>query len=155
MAVIKLRPANSGGYTSVPVVHGPEEASQTYEKGAVVIPDATSNEVEQASTEPVNNIIGVAAGAASGTAGTDVLVYKAAPGAEFLGSIGTSTSAGAIAATDLFELYPLALSSGDWFVDKTDNTNPCVRVIELIDDVGTVNGTVKFEFLKSTTLYED
>lgn len=155
MAVVKIRVSDPGYGTSVAVAHGPEDASQTYERNAVLIADVATGEVLEASTEPVDLILGIAHGAASGTTGNDVMYTRPMPGMNFIGSIGTSLTAGAIAADDLFAEYPLALDTGDWFVDKTDNTSPCVRVTEFIDAVGTTNGLVKFEFLKSALLYQD
>lgn len=152
MAVQKLAYAYGEGSYSGASAHGPEEASQTWENGAVVIPDLASGEVEQAATEPVALILGIANGPASGTAGTDVMYTMATDSSVFEGNIGTSVSAGDIAATDLFEAYPLAKSSEDWFVDKTDNTNPCVVVVGFKDPIGTTNGRVFFKFLTSTLL---
>jgi len=155
MAVQALSVAYLESGSSVPLAHAPEEASQTFVKGSVLIHDAASGEVEQAGTEPVNEILGIAAGDASGTAGTDVAYIPADPSIVFEGNIGTSVSAGAIAATDQFQKYPLQLSGTSWFIDKTDTTNPCVKIVGFKDAVGTTNGRVYFKFLKSTLAVED
>lgn len=155
MAVQELSVAYAEGGHSIALGHGPEEASQTFIRGSVLIHDSSSGEIEEAGTEPVNQILGIAAGKASGTAGTDVAYIPADAGYVFEGNIGTSTSAGDIAADDQFQEYPLALSSTDWFVDKTDNSNPCVKVVGFRDPVGTTNGRVYFKFLKSTLAVED
>jgi len=80
------------------------------------------------------------------------MYWKAVPGVRFIGSMGTSLTAGDIAAADLFAEYPLQLDTNEWYVDTTDNTNPAVRIVEFIDPVGTTNGTVIFEFLTDTLL---
>ena len=152
MAVIKIRPADAGFSSSVAVGHGPEDASQTWERGSVLIADVATGEILEASDEPVDLIMGIAMAAASTTTGNDVMYWKAVPGVRFIGSMGTSLTAGDIAAADLFAEYPLQLDTNEWYVDTTDNTAPAVRIVEFIDPVGTTNGTVIFEFLTDTLL---
>lgn len=154
MAIQAITVARKMDGSAVTLEHGPEEASQTFLDGDPLIHDASSGEIEEAGTEPVNQILGIAVGDASGTAGTDV-TYIPAEGNVFEANIGTSVSAGDIAETDRFAIYPLQNSGTDWFVDKTDNTNPCVKVIGFRDAVGTTNGRVYFKFLKSTLAMED
>ena len=152
MAVIKIRVADAGFGGSVAVGHGPEDASQTWEPGSVLIADVATGEILEASDEPVDLIMGIAMADASTVTGNDVMYWKAIPGARFIGSMGTSLTAGDIAAADLFAEYPLQLDTNEWYVDTTDNTNPAVRIVEFIDPVGTTNGTVIFEFLTDTLL---
>jgi len=153
MAVQRLSVANLNGLYAVPIMHGAEEASSTFVAGDPLIVSNTAGQIEEAATEPVNNILGIANEPASGVPGGDIEYVPAIPGVIFEGNIGTSISAGAIAAADLYALYPLQLATGDWFVDKTDNTNPCVRVVGFKDPVGTVNGRVYFMFLTDTTAF--
>jgi len=152
MAVIKIRPADAGFGSSVPVSHGPEDATQTWERGSVLIVDENTGEVAEAADEPVDLIIGIAMADASTVTGTDVMYWKAVPGVRYIASVGTSLTAGDIAAADLFQEYPLQLDTNEWYIDTTDNTNPAVRISEFIDPVGTTNGTVIFEFLTDTLL---
>ena len=154
MAVQKLAVAYLEGNSSVAVGHGPEEASQTFENGSLLIADVTSGEVEQAAGEPVALILGISHGPASTVTGTDVMYTLAGPNTVFEGNIGTSVTAGDIAADDLFEAYPMNVTSEDWFVDKTDNSNPCVQVVGFRDAIGTTNGRIYFKFLTSTLLYD-
>ena len=152
MAVIKMRAADSGYHTSVPVGHGPENAAQSWERGALLIADVATGEIDEGATDAVDLILGIAHAAASTVAGTDVMYTQARPGVRFLGSMGTSLTAGDLAAADLFAEYPLTLTTGDWFINTTDNTTPCVRIVEFVDPVGTTNATVIFEFLTDTLL---
>ena len=152
MAVIKIRPADAGFGGSVPVGHGPEDASQTWERGSVLIADENTGEIVEAADEPVDLIMGISVAAASTVTGNDVLYWKAIPGVRFFASVGTSLTAGDISATDLFEEFPLQLDTNEWYVDITDNTNPAVRIVEFVDPIGTTNGTVIFEFLTDTLL---
>lgn len=153
MAVQSLSVAKLEGLSSIPQRNGPEDAAQTYLKGAVLIPDLATGEIQQAATEPVADIIGIAVADASTTTGTDTFYVPAdVSGIVFEGNIGTSVTAGDILATDLFEDYPLGLTGTDWFVDKTDNTNPCVRVVGFKDDIDTTNGRVYFVFIKDALL---
>lgn len=155
MAVEKLTVAKMLGMTSVPVLRGNEGASETYIEGSPLIPGAGGAEdnIQEAATEPVDNILGIANDPATGTTNTVREFVPALPGVVFEGNIGTSVTAGAIAADDLYSIYPLQLSGTAWFIDKTDNTNPCVRIVGFKDPVGTVNGRVYFVFLSDTTAY--
>ncbi len=152
MAVIKIRAIDAGFGGSVPVSHGPEDASQTWERGSVLIADVATGEILEAVTEPVDLILGISVAAASTTTSNDVLYWKAIPGVRFIGSMGTSLTAGDLVAADLLAEYPLRLDTNEWFIDTTDNTNPCVRIVEFVDAVGTTNATVIFEFLTDTLL---
>jgi len=152
MAVIKITPADAGFGNSVPIGHGPEDAAQTWERGSVLIADVATGEILEASDEPTDLIMGIAVAAASTTTGNDVTYYKAIPGVRFIGSMGTSLTAGDLVAADLFAEYPLQLDTNEWYVDTTDNTAPAVRIVEFIDPVGTTNATIIFEFLTDTLL---
>lgn len=151
MSVRNIEVSRLLGLSAIPVIHGPEDAAQVWIKGAPLI--NTVQEITIAGTEPVDAIIGIALSAASGVTGEDRIIACPLPGVVFKGNIGTSITAGDIAATDQFAIYPLQLSGTDWFVDKTDNTNPCVRIIAFIDAVGTTNGLVEFIFLQDTTVW--
>lgn len=139
---------------SRPQAHGPEGASETWVVGAPLIKDGSGN-LDEAATEPVDEIVGIADCPASGTTGEDRIYIPASQNTIFVGNIGTSITAGAIAAADLFEEFPLQLSGTSWFVDKTDQTNPCVYIVELIDAVGTVNGRVAFKFIDTALRSSD
>ncbi len=152
MAVIKIRPADAGFGGSVPIGHGPEDAAQTWERGSVLIADENTGEILEAADEPTDLIMGIAVADASAVTSNDVTYYKAIPGVRFIASVGTSLTAGDIAAADLFEEFPLQLDTNEWYVDISDNSNPAVRIVEFIDPVGTTNGTVIFEFLTDTLL---
>ncbi len=153
MAVQPLSVGKLEGLNSIPQRNGPEDASMTWIKGSVLIPDLATGEIKEAATEPTADIIGIAVAAASTTTGTDTFYIPAdVSGVVFEGNIGTSITAGDIAAVDLFEDYPLALSGTDWFVDKTDNTNPTVRVVGFKDAIGVTNGRVYFVFIKDALL---
>jgi hypothetical protein len=148
MAVERLTVAKMLGLTSVPTLKATEEASQSFKRGDPLIDGQTDGwRVEIAGTEPVGSIVGIANEDASGVEGTEIDYIPAMDGIIFEGNIGTSVSAGAIAETDMFQKYPLQLSGSDWFIDKTDNTNPSVMVVGFKDPVGTVNGRVYFRFL--------
>lgn len=153
MAVQEMVVAKLEGLAAIPLRNGPEDATQTWERGSVLIPDLATGEIQEAATEPTGDIIGIATAAATGTTGEDTFYVPAdVSGVIFEGNIGTSISVGDIAATDLFEDYPLQLTGTEWFVDKTDNTNPCVRVVGFKDDIGTTNGRVYFVFIKDALL---
>lgn len=152
MAVQPLQVARLEGMPSVPLEHGEEgTGTQTWIKGSVLI--FNGQRLDEAATEPVDNIMGLALAPAEGTDDADVMYVPITSDIIFEGNIGTSVTVGDIAADDMNALYPLALSGTDWFVDKTDNNQPTVRVIRFRDAVGTTNGRVYFKFLESTLAY--
>ena len=154
MAVQDMQVARLDGFASTPLEHGEEgTGTQTWVRGSILI--LNGQRLDEAATEPVNDIFGIANHDASGTSDTDVIYTPASPNLIIEANIGTSTTAGDIAATDMNALYPLNLTGTEWFVDKTDNTNPCVRVIRFRDAVGTTNGRVYCKFLSSALATEN
>ena len=142
-----IRPLSAGGRTR----SYKEEASQTFRRGAVLIQDATTkDEVEEAGTDPVARIVGIAAEAASGTADTQILVHLAEPGVEFVGHVQDT---GTLAVGNIGTNYGLVYDSTFtiWRVDLSDTTNVNVTVTRFVDEVGDVNGRVGFQFLSSVT----
>ena len=154
MGVINLALWRMENGLSRPQAHGPEKASETWIVGAPLIKDGSGN-LSEAATEPVDEIIGIADCPAKAVTGEDRIYIPASQNTIFVGSIGTSVTAGTIALTDLFEEYPLQLSGTDWFIDKTDQSNPCVYIVELIDAVGVTNGRVAFKFINTALRSSD
>lgn len=135
----------------------PEETSMSYLKGAVLVQDATSKELEEGGADPTN-IGGIAIAAASGTAGTDVPHYVPGGGNVFEGTIddGTENGSYALLATDIGSSFGLAKTSGGfWYVDKSETSTKSVRVIGAKDEVGAFNARVFFEFLSSVDILEN
>jgi hypothetical protein len=131
--------------------HGPEEASMTFKRGAVLIVDATTREIEESGADPANYlVVGIASADASATAGTDVMFHEAW-GNVFMGQLLTDDDDDAddqLAAADRYTPYGMVKDSGTsfWHVDKGDTSNLMVLVTRLVDDVGTNNGRVLFRF---------
>lgn len=155
MAVQNITVAKMLGLTSVPVLRAQEAATETFVEGSPLLIGAggAENQLTEAATDVVNDIVGIANKAAGGTIDDDIEFVPALPGIIFEANIGTSVTAGAIAADDLMNVFPLTLTGTAWFINNTDNTTPCVRVVGFKDPVGTVNGRVYFVFLQDTTAY--
>ena len=127
-----------------------EEASQTFKKGAIAVQDATNkDEAEEAGADPTARILGVFLEDASGTADTKILVALAEPGAEFVGRV---QDGGTLAVGNLGTNYAVVYDSTNaiWRVDLSDTTNVSVTVTGFVDDIGDVNGRVRFQFIAST-----
>jgi hypothetical protein len=88
---------------------------------------------------------GVALSAAANL--TNVKFCPLLPGILFEATLGPAGQV--IAASDKFTLYGLVVTSGVVAVDKTDTVATRVRVVELIDPVGTVDGRVLVEFMRT------
>jgi len=125
----------------------PEGATQSYKNGAVVVLNA-GKVVKGASDPAANTVLGVAADAASAVTDGKGIIYAADENAEFIGNVQDT---GALALANVGLACGLVLDAGrDIFrVDLSDTTNLVVRVTELIDAVGDINGAVVFKFLNA------
>lgn len=142
----------------MPTQHAPEAATQTFKGGAPV----TNSTGKLA--EPANNA-GISAGTiegftlhdASGVTSRDVLYAPAIPGIVLEACIDgalVATNApgtGAVALADLMAEYGLErdAATGFWYVDQSNTTTKHVKVVELVDAVGTVQGRVRCRLLHS------
>ncbi len=142
------------GITSMPTHFAPEGTSVTYVKGAVLI--QTSGYTAEAGANPTN-VIGVAAHAGKNlTTHPKGFYLPPDDGVIFVGSLdtGASEGTGTVAATDLGAEYGITKTAltgvnlGKWYVDQNKTgADARVRVVELIDAVGTVQGRCGFKFL--------
>lgn len=124
-----------------------EEASQTFKKGAVLVQDATAkDECEESGSDATARFLGIAMEDASGVADTKILVALAEPGAEFVGHI---EDAATLVVGNIGTDYGLVYDSSNtiWRVDTSDTSNKSVTVTGFVDEVGDVNGRVRFQFL--------
>lgn len=125
-----------------------EEASQTFTKGAPVVEDASSLEVEVwAGGTDATKILGIAAADATGTTGADVPYFEANQYNIFAGSLINNATAVALAATHINGKYSLVASGNNWYIDVSDTTTKLVQVIAPIDDIGDTNARVAFRFV--------
>jgi len=127
-----------------------EAASQSFKAGAVLV--MSSGLVAEGSADPTS-IVGIAAHDAVGTANSDVLVVPALPGVVFRGVLGGSTNPHTLAQSDVGKVYGIfKAASGAWLVDADDSAvaNVRVRIVSLVDAVGTSDGEVLFHFLTYT-----
>jgi len=139
-----------GGKDGIIVCNDPgEEASQTYKAGAPLVYDSAEVEVLSAATA-TTSIIGIAAGPASGTAGTKVLVYEANDSNVFKGTLVNGTADIALAVTHIGAQYPLVTdtaANNNWYIDVSSTDAKKVEVIAAIDPIGDSNAQVAFRFL--------
>jgi hypothetical protein len=143
------------GITSMPTHFAPEGTSVTYVKGAVLI--QTSGYTAEAGANPTN-VIGVAAHAGKNLT-THPRGFYTPPDDSviFVGSLdtGAGEGTGTVAAADLGAEYGITKTglttsgqTGRWYVDQNKTgADARVRVVELIDAVGTVQGRCGFKFL--------
>lgn len=125
-----------------------EEASQTFYAGAPLVRDGTSAELEVwAGSTDASRLVGFAAHAASGTAGTKVGYYEASDTNIFEGSLINATAAYTLLGSEVGTSYSLVASGNDWYVDVADTATTLVTVVGLIDAVGDVNPRVKIKVI--------
>jgi hypothetical protein len=131
--------------------HYPEATTQTFKKGAPLLHSVVSgkeNQVKVSTTDAVLGFVGVAADDASGVEGTDITIWVAEPGVEFIGRVQDT---GVLSNVQLGVAYGLVFDATNaiWRVDLSDTTNVSVIVTHLVDAVGDVNGRVAFQFKAS------
>jgi hypothetical protein len=118
--------------------NAPEAVSQSFKLGYPLIPGTTSgkeDEVKIAGTDPTTGILGVAAGAASGTETTNITFWLAEPEVEFLARVQDTGSA---VRTDVGKTYGIVLDATNliWRVDLTETTNVNVVITEVLNQPG-------------------
>jgi len=131
-------------YRHVQVRHFPEDASQTFKRGEIVIFSSTSgkeNKIKIAGADPTALLIGVAAADASGVEGTMIPVWLFQPGAEFRINVGDTQT---LDRADRQVAYGVVRDATNviWRLDRTETTAKVFEVVELLDAHGDVNGAV-------------
>ena len=127
--------------------HIPEGATQSYKNGHVVVLSA-GKAVKGATDPAAGTVLGVAADAAAGVVDSKGLIYAADEQAEFIGNV-QDTGVLALANVGLSCGLVLDATNDIHRVDLSDTTSLQVKVTELVDAVGDVNGQVVFKFLNA------
>lgn len=137
---------------SIPLMEGYEKASQTFKDGAILKRD--SGQLAVAGADNTADIIGVAAAPASGV--TDAKrQFVLAAGNIFEATLEDETNTDhALVKTNLYTDYAAQVdSSGNYYVDENDTTNPCVMIVGANKsdiDAATVRARVLCMFLADT-----
>lgn len=131
-------------YRNCRVRHFKEGASQTFKMGEPVILSATSdkgNKITIAAADPQVDVVGFAAADASGTEDTMIPVWVADEDAEFLIH---ALDAQTVDVDDIGVNFGITKDSTNviWRLDRTKTTTTlqALRVLELKDDHGDING---------------
>lgn len=113
---------------SIPLMEGYEAASSTFKDGAIL--KRSSGQLAVAGADNTADIIGVAAAPASGV--TDAKrQFVLAAGNIFEATLEDETNTDhALVKTNLYTDYAAQVdSSGNYYVDENDTTNPCVMIV--------------------------
>lgn len=141
----------SGGPGNVPMLYGREASTQSWITGALLI--RSSGLLAEASADAVADIIGVAAGDATGTTNSLVPYYPISQNVIWEATLEDQTNEDhALVITNMYTDYALQTDTpGNWYIDENDTTNTSVMIIAPRDwdDVtnATVRARVKFVFL--------
>jgi len=131
-------------YRNVDVRNYPEDASQTFKRGDILIFSSTSgkeDKVKLAGADPTAKLIGVAAADASGVEGTTIPVWLFTERSEFrIHYVDTQT----VSRADINVSYGVARDATNliWRLDNTETTAKVFEVVQLLDAHGDVNGAV-------------
>lgn len=126
-----------GGYHT-PALSGLETASSVWERGDILV--FTSGKLALAAANP-RDIAGVAEQEASGTTDKERSFVPALSDLTFTASLDDGTGTRALVQTDVGTAYGITRDATQekWYVDSakvTAGTNTAVRVVKLIDPVG-------------------
>lgn len=154
---VRFRVAKVSGLGATPVWRAPEDASETFILGAVLVNNAGF--VEEGGANPAN-IIGIAdeAGHNAAAAGDSNMHFvPALDSIIFEGSVdNTAAGTGTIAATDMWTEYGITEDAdGVWYIDKDKAAGATsrVRIVGFRDPVGEVMGRVYFKFNEDVTIF--
>ena len=155
----------SGGIAGI--YEGPEDASETYGKGAILI-EGTGTLAEGAA-DLTSGIVGLSLQKASGTTNALVPYVPALEGLIFEGNLSTGganppTAYTLAINTDFLTRYALQIDTsqttdqgttitGVWYIDQADPTNVSITIMGFKDDVGTSDARVFFVINADTTVY--
>lgn len=145
------------------IQHFPEDSGQTFGIGDVLIQGGAGVEqkVKIATSNPTAGIVGIAAGAASGVAGTLIPVWLAEPDCRF---IGRGLSDDALDFSDVGAARALETdSTTKWRIETDDAGNDCVVVLQFLDPTslqpmtaeGDFIAAIVFRFIRAATLWGD
>lgn len=144
-----------GGVPEVVIV--PEDASQTFKRGAPLVWD-TSAEAVKAATDTTVALFGIADADASGTTGADIPVIRPTDQDQFSATI-SAAGANSAAAHDKDNIgfqysWILSTETGQTTkvtIDESDTTNKWVVIDDIYTDAnepaGTAGGRVLFRFI--------
>lgn len=153
---LTIAPGYIEGLNTFPIASGPEAATQTFDKGAVLIKNG-SGYIAVASADPTAAIVGIAAADgsnASGAGDSNILYYPATPNAVFEVTLADAgNEAFVLLVGNLFEDYALQTDSDKWYLDKADTSNVSMVIVAFKDAAGATEGRVYAKFLISKTIY--
>lgn len=143
-----------GGSGIIPLREGAEAASQSWKKGAVLI--ESSGSIAAAAADAVADILGVAAGPATGTTGAQVLYYPATPGMIFECTLEDQSNQNhVLAQSNIYANYAVQVDNdGIYYADENDTTNTAVVIVGAKDALGTTRARVYVQFEVDKTSFE-
>ena len=164
LVTIKLRPHRKLGMNATPTIREAQASAGTFVQGAPV--NFQSGYIAACATQAVagngaavdvsTGVLGIADEPAASSDVSKVNVTPALPGQMFRGQLITSETTAALvtlAQTHIGALAALTLVTSDthYGVDigaTAIGAEPCVKIVELIDPIGTSGGEVGFVFLQ-------
>jgi len=129
---------------------GPEAATQTFIKGAILV--NSGGYLAEGTADLTTGIVGVAAEPShyDASAGThNIRYWPALPGRVFEATLEDEVNNNhVLAVTDRFATYAMQIDATNkrWFIDENDGGNHCLIIVGFKDAVGTIKGRVFFVF---------
>jgi acetamidase/formamidase len=138
------------GHYSTPLDHNPEDASETFVIGDLLVMNTSTGEIQLAGANPTT-LIGLSLRNATGVEGSDIPYVRIEKGVMFEASVDSAggLGTGTIAQTDLNKAYGIARdSSKNWYVNLDETSAVRVRIKKFIGAIGELMPRVLVEFLE-------
>lgn len=154
MATLSLAPMVLNtlmAHSSIPIWHAPEDPSETFKQGALLVLTAGTGQIAECGADPAL-VQGVSLTVASGVTGRDVPYIKPMRGLVFEVSMDESGGQGvyALVQTDLGKRYGAAKDSttGYWYLDQDETTADVFEIVGFVSPIGTITPRVLVEFVQ-------
>lgn len=155
MATLSLAPIvvhSLNGFHSIPQRHAPEDASETFKVGALLVMNASTGQIAECGADPAL-VQGVALADASGVQATDVHYIVPRRGVVFEVSMDESGAQGvyALVQTDLGKRYGAAKdgTTGYWYLDQDETTADVFEIVGFKSAIGDITPRVLVEFVQA------
>jgi hypothetical protein len=152
LALAPIRVHSLNGLTSIPQRHAPEDASETYKVGALLVINASTGQIAECGADPAL-VQGVALHDAKAVQGQDVHYVVPRRGVVFEVSMDESGAQGvyALVQTDLGKRYGAAkdATTGYWYLDQDETTADVFEIVGFVSAIGDIRPRVLAEFVEA------
>ena len=152
LSIAPIKVARLQGLQSIPLDSAPEDSSETFKQGALLVMNASNGQIAECGADPAL-VQGIALHAASGVTGTNVQFVRPMRGLVVEVSMDESGGQGvyALVQTDLGKRYGAAKdsTSGYWYLDQDETTADVFEIVGFVSAVGDITPRVLAQFVQT------